>query len=236
MNAACSEAASKTPFASEEASMASEQTSWSAVGSLFEGCNCELLCPCHVSFRQKPSYGNCDAIWGVHFAEGSYSGGSLAGVSLEGVDAAVVASCPGPTMADGNWRAVLYLDQSVSAEQEHALLKVFSGEVGGPWAKIAPFYTDGKFESVHKVQLLYTRESRKRTLQILGGDDVVRLEVEAIRGADRKGVAKLVNLFNVMHGREHVLARSTYRIHDKELQFEGSGKHGLYSEFRWSGP
>jgi hypothetical protein len=231
MNAAGSEAPSETPISPEEATMTSAETSWSAAGSLFEGCNCELLCPCHVSFQQKPSYGNCDAIWGVHLAEGNCSG-----ASLDGLNAAVVASCPGPTMADGNWRAVLYLDQSVSPEQEHALLKVFSGEVGGPWAKIASFYTDGKFESVHKVQFIFTKESRKRTLRILGGDDVVRLEVEAIRGADRKGVAKLINLFNVIHGREHVLARSTYRIQDKELQFEGTGKHGLYSEFRWSGP
>ncbi len=211
--------------------MTSAETSWTATGSLFEGCNCELICPCHVSFRQKPSYEICEAIWGVHIAEGSYSG-----ASLDGLNAVVVASCPGPTMADGNWRAVLYLDQSVSPEQEHALLKVFSGEVGGPWARIAPFYTNGKFESVHKVQLLFTKESRKRRLQILGDGDRVSLEVEAIRGADRKGVAKLVNLFNVMHGREHVLARSTYRIHDQELQFEGSGKHAIYSEFRWSGP
>jgi hypothetical protein len=124
----------------------------------------------------------------------------------------------------------------VSLEQEHALLRVFSGKVGGPWARIAPFYANGKFESVHKMLFLFTKESRKRTLRILDGDDVVRLEVEAIRGADRKGVAKLVNLFNVMHGREHVLARSNYRIHGRELQFEGTGKHGLYSEFRWAGP
>jgi len=37
-------------------------------------------------------------------------------------------------------------------------------------------------------------------------------------------------------GLEHVLARSNCRIQDQELRFEGSGKHGLYSEFRWSGP
>tara|TARA_B100000315_G_scaffold258596_1_gene311339 strand:+ start:728 stop:1147 length:420 start_codon:yes stop_codon:yes gene_type:complete len=139
-------------------------------------------------------------------------------------------------MADGNWRAVLYLDQSVSPEQEHALLNVFSGEAGGPWARIAPLYTNGRFEAVRKVRFLFTKESRKRTLQVLDGGDAVSLEVEAIRGADRKGVAKLVNLHNVIHGREHVMARSDYRIHDQELRFEGTGKHGLYSEFKWSGP
>ena len=211
--------------------MASAETIWRIAGSLFEGCNCELLCPCHVSFRQKASYGFCEAIWGVHIADGAFRD-----VSLDGLNASVAAYCPGPTMADGNWRAVLYLDQSASPEQEQALLNIFSGEVGGPWARIAPLFANGRFESVRKVQILFSKESRVRKLQIVGDNEVGSLEVEAIRGADRQGVAKITNLHNVIHGLEHVLARSNYRIHDQELRFEGSGKHGLYSEFRWSGP
>ena len=211
--------------------MTSSETSWWVAGSLFEGCNCELICPCHVSWRQKASYGYCEAIWGVHIAEGGYPD-----IPLDGLNASVAAHCPGPTMADGNFRAVLYLDQSASPEQEHALLNIFSGEAGGPWARIAPFFANGRFESVRKVQFLFTKEPRRRKLQMFGNNDVGNLEVEAIRGADREGVAKLVNLFNVIHGLEHVLARSNYRIQDQELRFEGSGKHGLYSEFRWSGP
>ena len=211
--------------------MTSAETSWWVAGSLFEGCNCDLICPCHVSFRQKAPYGYCEAIWGVHITEGAYPN-----ASLDGLNASVAAYCPGPTMADGNWRAVLYLDQSASPEQEHALLNIFSGEAGGPWARIAPLFADGRFESVRKVQILFNKESRKRKFQISGDNDVASLEVEAIRGADREGVAKIINLFNVIHGLEQVLARSNYRIHDQELRFEGSAKHGLYSEFRWSGP
>ena len=30
---------------------------WTVEGDLFEGCNCNLLCPCHVSFRQPPTNG-----------------------------------------------------------------------------------------------------------------------------------------------------------------------------------
>ena len=211
--------------------MASAETSWRIAGSWFEGCNCELLCPCHVSFRQKASFGFCEAIWGVHIADGVFRD-----TPIHGLNASVAAYCPGPAMADGNWRAVLYLDQAASPEQEQALLNIFSGEEGGPWARIAPLFANGRFEAVRKLQILFSKESRVRKLQIVGDNEVGRLEVEAIRGADREGVAKIVNLHNVMHGLEHVMARSNYRIHDQELRFEGSGKHGLYSEFRWSGP
>ena len=212
--------------------MTSAATGWWVAGSLFEGCNCELLCPCHVSFQQRASYGFCEAIWGVHIADGAYRD-----VSLDGLNAAVAAYCPGPAMADGNWRAVLYLDQSAPPEQEQALLNIFSGEEGGPWARIAPLFANGRFETVRKLQILFSsKESRVRKLQIIGDGEVGSLEVEAILGADRQGVAKIINLHNVIHGLEHVMARSNYRIHDQVLRFEGSGKHGLYSEFRWSGP
>ena len=160
----------------------------------------------------------------------------MADASLYGLNALVAAYCPDPTMADGNWRAVLYLDQSASPAQEHSLLNIFSGKGGGPWARIAPLFANGRFESLRKVRFLFTKEAHSRKLQILDKNDVGSLEVEAIRGADREGVAKITNLFNVIHGLEHVLARSKYRVHDQELRFEGSAKHGLYSEFRWSGP
>ena len=117
------------------------------------------------------------------------------------------------------------------------MLNIFSGEEGGPWARIAPLFANGRFETVRKLQILFSsKESRVRKLQIIGDGEVGSLEVEAILGADRQGVAKIINLHNVIHGLEHVMARSNYRIHDQVLRFEGSGKHGLYSEFRWSGP
>ena len=208
-----------------------EETSWWAAGSLFEGCNCDLICPCHVSIRQKPTNGVCEAIWGVHIAEGSYGA-----TSLDDLSAAVAAYCPGPTMSDGNWSSVLYLDRSASPAQAPAMLSIFSGEEGGPWARIAPLFSNGRFESVRKVQIDYAEESRVRKLQISAENVDFNLEVEAIRGADREGVAKLTNLYNVMHGPEHVLAHSDYRVHDQTLRFDGSSKHGLYSQFRWSYP
>lgn len=116
------------------------------------------------------------------------------------------------------------------------MLSIFSGEGGGPFARLALFFSNGKFEAVRSVQFDYVEEPCVRKLQMSAENVDGNLEVEAIRGADGEGVAKLINLRNVIHGPEHVLAHSSYRVHDQTLHFDGSSKHGLYSQFRWSNP
>ena len=194
----------------------------------FEGCNCELLCPCHVSFRQRGSYDACEAIWAAHIDRGQYGS-----VDVGGLNTLVVALAPGPTMADGNWAALLYVDDTSTTEQERAVIGIFSGEAGGGWARIAQFYTGGVYRAIKRASLQYVREGRTRSLRM---GDAASLNVEAIRGADPDEEVRLANLRNVIHGQEHILARSTHRVSDEGLQWDNSGKHGLYSAFRWSGP
>ncbi|MFQ6026719.1 MAG: DUF1326 domain-containing protein, partial [Dehalococcoidia bacterium] len=205
-----------------------QAVSWWAEGDLFEGCNCDLLCPCHVSFRQKGTYDYCEPIWAAHIERGQW--GEL---SLDNLNAVVAALAPGLTMYDGNWTAHLYLDDRSTSEQEQALIAIFSGEVGGAWARISPFFRDGKFQSVKKAPFEYHREHRLRRLSVA---NLISLEVEAIRGADPEAEVKLINLRNVIHGPEHTLSRSNHRIDDGALTWDNSGKNGLYSSFRWSGP
>lgn len=199
---------------------------WWATGDLFEGCNCELLCPCHVSFRQKPTHGRCEAVWAVHIEEGQYST-----TLLNGLMVLVAVHCPGPTMIDGNWTAVLYIDNQATPPQGEALFSIFSGAAGGPWARLGALFASGKFKTVKQVPIQFTKERRMRSIKIL---DRVALEVEAIRGTDREAEVKLINLYNVIHGSEHVLARSSHRVNDEGLLWDNSGKHGIYSRFRWS--
>ncbi len=201
--------------------------SWWAEGELFEGCNCNLLCPCHISFRQPPTNGYCGAIWGVSFGAGRFGE-----VDLAGLGAVIFVHSPGPTMADGNWTAVLYIDNEAGDEQSEALRAIFSGEAGGPWEILGQFFRDGKLSVVRKVPLEITIDATSRTLH---ASDLVLLEVQAIRGADLEGTATITNLRNVIHGNVHTLARSKQIIKDETLSWEEQGKHGLYSRFRWEG-
>ena len=186
-----------------------------------------MLCPCHISFRQKGSYDTCEAMWGVHIERGEYETTSLGGLNVP-----VAAFAPGPTMYGGDWTALLYIDDKTTPEQEEALIAIFSGEVGGPWARIALFFTEGKFKAAKHAPFQFSKESQARTLRV---SDIASLEVAAIRGVNPEEEVKLTNLRNVIHGSEHVLARSNHHVLDEGLRWDNSGKHGLYSTFRWSG-
>ena len=200
---------------------------WWAEGDLFEGCNCNLLCPCHITFRQPPTNGYCDAIWGVSFKDGEFGEATLAGLG-----AVIFVHSPGPTMADGDWTSVLYIDEAATEGQSEALLAIFGGEAGGPWEILGQFFRDGKLTEVRKMPLEITVDATSRTLR---ASDKVLLEVQAIRGADRDGTATITNLRNVIHGNVHTLARSNQSIRDDLISWEEQGKHGLYSRFRWEG-
>ena len=139
-------------------------------------------------------------------------------------------------MYEGNWTAVLYIDQQASQEQEAALTEIFSGQAGGPWARMTPF-KDGEFLAVKRAAFDFTKEGRTfRVSTSTATDGVTNLEIQAIRGVNPEDEVKITNLRNVIHGEEHVMARSDHRVDDEGLRWDYSGKNGLYSRFSWSGP
>ena len=74
-----------------------------------------------------------------------------------------------------------------------------------------------------------------RTRTIIAPDRLF-LEMQSLRGGeDRQGVVTINNLRNVIHGNEHVLGLSNFKVDDETMTWEYQGKHGLYSVFNWSG-
>ena len=205
-----------------------QELKWWAEGDLLDACNCELLCPCHVSFRQKATYDTCEAIWGVNIERGEWGQ-----TRLDGLKAVIVALVPGPVMVEGGWTALLYIDDRANTDQEKALTSIFSGVSGGPWSRLAAFFTDGEYKRVKRANIEFVKEHRARRIKVSG---VVSLDIEAIRSVNPDEEVKLTNLRNVIHGNEHVLALSTHSVDDQGIRWEHVGKNGLYSNFRWSGP
>ncbi len=209
--------------------MAGVGVEWWAEGDLFEGCNCAVVCPCHLDFRQKSTNDTCENAWGIHIERGAFGP-----VTLDGLNAMTLVSCPGPTMFDGDWTALVYLDDGATPEQSDALQLILTGHAGGPWGRIARFFSGGEVHSVQRAAFRFEKSERRQSLEVaLGVSAVASLEVEAIRGADPEGVVTINNLFNLLHGPEHVVASSTVRLDDLGLRWDNSGTHGLYSRFRW---
>lgn len=199
---------------------------WWAEGDLFEGCNCDSLCPCHVAFRQKSTQPTCDGAWGIHIEQGQYGS-----VELNNLNGMVVYHCPGPSMFDGGWTALIYTDDQASPEQTAAVNDILCGSGGGPWARIAQFFDGGRPKSIQTASFKFSKENHRRSLEVAG---LASLLVEALRGADPDEEVKITNLYNVIHGEEHTIARSNLSVDTGDLKWDNSGKHGLYSRFRWA--
>ena len=136
-------------------------------------------------------------------------------------------------MFEAEWTSLLYIDDNATPAQEEALTAIFSGESGGPWSRLAVFFIDGKYKSIKRAAIEFSKEQRARHIKVPG---VANLDIEAIRSTNPDEEVKLINLRNVIHGNEHIIAHSTHTVDDEGIQWENEGRNGLYSTFRWEGP
>lgn len=202
-------------------------TAWQISGDYFENCNCNVVCPCLISvappLTSTPTQGVCDIAWIFHIENGSY--GDL---SLNGLNAALIAHAPGP-MGDGNWTVAAYLDERADDRQSEALGAIFTGAAGGPMAAFAPLI--GMQLGVKKVPIAFRIDGKKRSVEIPG---IMQMGVQALPSMRDEEIWASTGLpINPDHlafasGVEH----STFT--DYGMRWDNSGKNGHYAPFRWS--
>jgi hypothetical protein len=139
-------------------------------GRLLEVCNCRVLCPCWIG--EDPDRGTCDTIVAWHFDKGS-----IDGVDVGGTTIAVLAHVPG-NILQGNWRAAVYIDDKASPKQEEALLKVYTGKLGGPVAELVSLI--GEVVSVERAHIAFEVHGGSGTIKI---GDFASAELEPYVGA-----------------------------------------------------
>ena len=106
--------------------------SWSLTGNYVETCSCELMCPCNLSFDHGATYDFCRVTLVFDIREGEVEGTDVGGIKV-----AAIADTP-KVMTEGNWRLGLFVDEQATDEQADKLVKVFTGQLGGPMAGLAP--------------------------------------------------------------------------------------------------
>jgi hypothetical protein len=75
----------------------------------------------------KPTQGACEVALVFHIDRSNFDG-----VSLDGLNVALIARAPGP-MAEGNWTVAAYIDERADDKQTEALGTIFTGAAGGRW-------------------------------------------------------------------------------------------------------
>lgn len=196
---------------------------WKIAGEYFESCNCDLICPCLI---QAPTpRDRCDAALAFHITEGTYGQ-----TSLNNLNAVVVVSFPGPgRMRDGNWTAALYVDEQGSAEQQHALGQIFSGQAGGPMGAVAAGLIT-KFLGVKPAPITFELKGNQRRVTI---PNILEIDIEAITGRDGSEPLWATNASHPVSPKLALAQSKTYRYTDHNLAWNTSSTNGHFAPFSW---
>ena len=143
--------------------------SWSLKGSYVETCSCELMCPCNLSFDHGATYDFCRVtlVFAIH--EGDVDGTAIGGRTV-----AVIADTP-KVMTEGNWRLGVFIDDEATDEQADKLVQVFSGQLGGPMAALAPLV--GEILGVERARIEVVDDGLRHSVRV---GDVIDFEIEDI--------------------------------------------------------
>jgi hypothetical protein len=176
-----------------------------------------------TSFASPATGDRCHVILNYHVHSGH-----IDGVDVGGHSVSIVADSP-KNMLDGGWNVGLIIDDKASKEQADKLAGVFSGQMGGPMAAIAPLI--GKVLGIERLPIDYKDDGHRHHVRI-GGDIVIEVEDYSAQGA-----AEPTRLTGVFHpsGSTITIARPTSsRIKAFGMTFENAGKSAFSAPFHWS--
>lgn len=199
-------------------------SSWKIEGDYFEGCNCDVICPC--IFMADPDEGFCDVIPAWHINRGTFDN-----VILDDLNVVAFFHAPGNMLTGPKWKVVMYIDQRATAEQLDAITKIYSGQSGGFFEAAKNLF--GEVLGIKQSTIEFGVEGRRRWLRI---NDSLELDIEGIKGADQSREALIINpAFSAVPDSDLAVAHSTKNIYnDFGFKWNNSGKNGFYCKFKYS--
>jgi hypothetical protein len=166
-----------------------------------------VLCPCWIG--EDPDGGTCDSIVAYHIDRGK-----IEGVDVGGRTIALVPHIPGNVLA-GNWKVLVVVDDGASSEQQDAILKVWTGALGGPIADLAKLA--GEVVGVERAAVTFLVEGGKGTLKM---DGIAEAELVPYLGATGGATVLQDAVFSTIPGSPAYVG--------KALSFRRTtGKYGL---------
>ena len=193
-------------------------------GALLEVCTCNILCPCWVG--EDPDNGTCQSIMGWHFDKGTIDGVDVAGLTF-----AAVMDIPGNVLA-GNWRAMVYVDDKSTPEQQEALLNLYTGKLGGPVADLVKLI--GEVVGVERVPISFDLDGVSGSVKL---GDAAEAELVAYKGASGKESALHDTIFSTVPGAPAFVGKATnYRANVPALNVNVNLKdhNAISSLFRFT--
>ena len=198
--------------------------SWNLKGSYVETCSCELMCPCNLSMDHGATYDYCRVTLLFNIREGQVDGTDIAGQKV-----VIIADTP-KVMTEGNWKLGVFVDEQATDEQLEKLVGVFSGQLGGPMAGLAPLI--GEMRGVERAAIQLDDDGLRHSVRV---GDAIDFEIEDIVpfGKESGEPVRFVGMFHPVGSNLTMAEAKRSRINAFGIAFEG--KTGLStSEFSWT--
>ena len=196
---------------------------WDVKGTYIETCSCEFMCPCNFSFAHGADYDRCRVALVFNVTDGDVEATGVGGLVV-----AVIADTP-KVMTEGNWRLGIFIDDKASDEQVEKLVRVFSGQLGGPMAALAPLI--GENRGVQRARIDVREDDLRHSVRI---GDAVDFEIEDIVpfGVETGEPVRFSGMFHPVGSDLTMAEAKRSKINAFGIQYEG--KTGLSkSEFSW---
>jgi hypothetical protein len=197
--------------------------SWNLTGSYVETCSCELMCPCNLSFDHGATYDFCRVTLVFNISRGDVEGTDIGGCKV-----ALIADTP-KVMTEGNWRVGVFVESATDAQFDK-LVQVFSGQLGGPMAGLAPLI--GEMLGVERAVIDVQDDGTRHSVRI---GDAIDFEIQDIVpfGVESGDPLKFSGMFHPVAPDLTMAEAKRSRINAFGIEYEG--KTGLStSDFAWS--
>lgn len=200
---------------------------WRLNGTYFENCSCEVACPCTAAdFSAPADHDRCRFLMAFHVDTGRVDD-----VDVSGLTVGVFGDTPA-MMIEGNWKVGLFIDAGASEQQSAKLAGVFSGQMGGPMAGLAPLISD--ILGVETVPIEYGGDGRHHRVRIGTG---IEIEVDDVTSplAPDADSPKLTGVHHPANSSLTVGRATSSRIAAFGYEIALAGKSGLSAPFSWEG-
>lgn len=198
--------------------------SWNLRGSYIETCSCELMCPCNLSFDHGATYDFCRVTLVFDIRDGAVEETDIAGRKV-----ALIADAP-KVMTEGNWKVGVFIDDAASDEQFDKLVGVFSGQLGGPMAGLAPLI--GEMLGVERAAIQIDEDGLRHSVKVGDGIDFEIQDVVPF-GVETGEPIRFAGMFHPVGSDLTMAEAKRSRINAFGIAYEG--KTGLSkSDFSWA--
>jgi hypothetical protein len=198
--------------------------SWNIKGAYVETCSCELMCPCVTSFDHGATYDYCRITLVFDIREGEVDGTDVSGLRV-----AAITDTP-KVMTEGNWGLGIFVDERATDEQMEKLVGVFSGQMGGPMAGVAPLV--GNVLGVERAPIEVVHDGLRHSVRV---GDAIDFEIEDIvsLGVTTGETVRIQGTGHPVASEFTVAEAKRSSINAFGIEYEG--KSGLStSEFSWA--